>query len=268
MYLKSKLNRIRPVVLALTIYILIVCYTTTAQVEPQTGQHQYKFEGGSIQMDYLLFLPESYNEEPNAEWPLILYFHGSGANFGATQLIRTEGLPKKLEKEKDFPFIVVSPHFANAIGKTVLDMSFAVDRKEEVNLDDISTTLETVIALVDDLTLTNRVDKNRIYATGWSQGAYFAWFIATAFPERFTAIAPVSGTGIVQRACELKTMPIWIFHGALDNNVLFSYAERMINAIEACGGNSIQTTVYPSWGHENRVAKLCSVFLSGTNSVV
>ncbi len=243
----------------LTLFVLSALWglfynqAVAAQEEPLSGQHPYTFKGTQLQLDYLLYLPDSYNEETDAELPLILYMHGSGANSGTVESVRWEGLPKKLQAEKDFPFIAVSPHFFNAIGNPILDMSFAVDRDEKIDLGKISATLETVIALIDDVALTHRVDKTRIYATGWSQGAYAAWFIATAFPERFAAIAPVSGGGITERACELKTLPAWIFHGALDNNVLIKEAEQMIEAIEACGGSSVRLTVYPDWGHSTIV---------------
>jgi len=209
----SERNSFAQPVAAIIISVLctiVVCHNATAQVEPQTGQHSHTFEGTRLQLDYLLFLPEDYNGNLDTEWPLILYFHGAGANSGTVESIRSNGLSKKLEKEENFPFIVVSPHFPTAIGNPVLNMTYAVDRDEEVNLDDISATLETVIALVDHVALTHRVDKTRIYATGLSQGGYATWFIATAYPERFAAIAPVAGSGIVQRACEVKTMPVWI----------------------------------------------------------
>ena len=164
---------------------LLYGQVAVAQEEPLLGQHPYTFRGTRLQLNYLLFLPDSYNEKPDAEWPLILYFHGSGENSGTVESIRSMGLPKKLEKEKDFPFIVVSPHFHSAIGNPILNMTYAVDRDEEINLDEISATLETVIALMDDVALTYRVDRTRIYATGLSQGGYVTWFIATVFPERF-----------------------------------------------------------------------------------
>lgn len=232
---------------------LLFSYATTAQEEPLVGQHPYTFGGTKLELEYLLFLPDSYSEKPDYEWPLILFFHGAGENSGTVESIRSIGLPRKLEGEKDFPFIVVSPHFPSAIGNPILSMTYAVDRDEEVNLDDIGATLETVIELIDHIALTHRVDKARIYATGLSQGGYVTWFIATAFPDRFAAIAPVAGSGIVQRACELKTMPVWIFHGALDTDVLIRYAEKMVDAIEACGGSSIRVTVYPDWGHSSIV---------------
>ena len=233
--------------------VLLFSSAIVAQEEPLVGQHPYPFEGTKLDIDYLLYLPENYNDRSDKEWPLIVYFHGSSENSSPVESIRQMGLPKKLEEDKDFPFIVVSPHFASAIGNPILAMTYAVDRDEFVNLDDIGATLETVIALIDATSLAYRVDKARIYATGISQGGYFAWFIATAFPDRFAAIAPVAGSGIVERACELKTMPIWIFHGALDTNVLIKYAEKMVNAIEACGGSGVQMTVYPDWGHDSRV---------------
>jgi predicted peptidase len=249
------INRVKNVIFcSLTLSLLsgllalTVNTTAIAQVEPLIGQHSYTFEGTKQQLNYLLFLPSGYTKEPGVEWPLILFLHGAAKNSGTVDGVKANGLPAKVAREQDFPFIVVSPHFPSAIANPILDILWVLVRDEKPNMDPISTTMETVIALLDDVISTYTVDKTRIYATGQSQGGYMTWFIATAYTERFAAIAPLAGGGDPDMGCKLKSLPVWIFHGALDPAIPIKEAEQMVNSIEACGGN-VRLTVYPDAVH-------------------
>jgi len=57
---------------------------------------------------YLLFLPKQYGA-PENRWPLILFLHGAGERGDDLELVKTVGLPSILDRQEDFPFIVVSP---------------------------------------------------------------------------------------------------------------------------------------------------------------
>ncbi|MFC1712829.1 dienelactone hydrolase family protein [Candidatus Poribacteria bacterium] len=216
------------------------------------GQHPYTFRGTNLQIDYLLFLPDTYNEKPDVEWPVILYFHGADKSRDTVEGIKSKSLPGKAEAEPDFPFIVVSPHFPTAMVGPIQNINAALKRDEKVNMDSISTILETVIGLLDDVISTYRVDKTRVYATGTSQGGYVTWHMATAYPERLAAVAPMQGGGDPEMGCKLKSLPVWIFHGALDTTVPLREAEEMVKSIEECGG-SPKLTVYPGAGHGSAV---------------
>ena len=54
--------------------------------------------------------------------------------------------------------------------------------------------LAFVTALLDTLENTLCIDRDRIYATGMSNGGMFAHRLGCAMPDRFAAIAPVAGT--------------------------------------------------------------------------
>jgi hypothetical protein len=47
--------------------------------ETARGQHPEEFRGTvtrSVQMKYLLFIPDGYGDDQSRKWPLILYLHG------------------------------------------------------------------------------------------------------------------------------------------------------------------------------------------------
>src|SRR4030066_1336392 len=145
----------------------------TAQSTLQSGQHPQIFEKvitKTLNCQYLLFLPEGY-ENKQQRWPMILFLHGAGERGNDLNLVKKHGLPKIIEQQKDFPFIVVSPQCPQGQWWT-----------EKV---------EVLINLLDEIVNRYNVDTERIYLTGLSMGGYGTWTLAAAYPERFAAIAPI-----------------------------------------------------------------------------
>jgi predicted peptidase len=110
-------------------------------------------------------------------------------------------------------------------------------------------------ALLNEVIATYSVDADRLYLTGLSVGGYGTWHLAAAYPRRFAALAPICGggpwfLGFPERACVLKDVPIWVFHGAKDAVVPLEESEKMINVLTACGGN-VRFTVYPDAEHDS-----------------
>lgn len=181
----------------------------------------------SQQTRFLLFLPQSYGQDAGKKWPLIVFLHGSGERGDDINQVKKHGPPKMLDEQPDFPFIVASPQAA-----ANTDWSSA-----------------SVNALVDELVRQLAVDVNRIYLTGLSRGGHGTWAIAADRPERFAAIAPVCGVSDPAKACALKGVPVWAFHGEDDEVVSLASDARMVDAVRACGG-AVKFTVYPGVGHD------------------
>jgi predicted peptidase len=176
-----------------------------------------------------LFLPEAYGEKKQ-RWPMILFLHGAGERGNDLKKVKKHGPPKIVEKRKDFPFIIVSP---------------------QCPTDDWWTEkVEVLINLLDDIVARYKVDTERIYLTGLSMGGYGTWALASAYPERFAAIAPICGGGKSFMSYRLEDVPVWAFHGAKDRVVPLKESEEMVNAIKARRGNA-KLTVYPDVGHDS-----------------
>lgn len=184
---------------------------------------------------YLLFLPGEYGKDITKRWPLILYLHGSGERGTDLNLLKTQPLPKTLEQQKDFPFIVISPQLIN-------------DGMEW------SPMIRPLIELLKLIQRQYLVDQKRIYLTGVSMGGFGTWEFALRYPDRFAAIVPIAGGYIYQsnmvpaNICDLKELPIWVFHGGLDDRVLPIQSEVLINALKECNGD-IRFTIFPDLGH-------------------
>jgi predicted peptidase len=91
-------------------------------------------------------------------------------------------------------------------------------------------------------------------------GGFGTWEFALRYPQRFAAIVPVAGGYIYQSAalppnlCDLKDLPVWVFHGGKDTNVAPEQGTSLVDALKACHGN-VRLTFYPDANHADTAAK-------------
>jgi len=210
--------------------VLLFLFQVSALFPQTTKQTVKNFEKEitiKLSANYLLYLPEDYNES-DKEFPLVLFLHGSGERGANIEKVKIHGLPKLIQQGKEFPFIVVSPQCP----------------------DNMFWNVELLISLLDDIVQNYRIDKNRIYATGLSMGGHGTWELAIAQPDRFAAIAPVCGWSDPEKACILKDVPIWVYHGAKDMVVPVTASEKMVEKLKSCGAD-VKFTVYPEANHDS-----------------
>jgi predicted peptidase len=219
---------------------IVTCPLYGQDVKPDPNQQVRSFRRPitrTLSADYLLFLPRSYAEAADQQWPLILFLHGAGERGTNVWLVAKHGPPKLVRTKPEFPFIVASPQCP--AGQTWSN--------------------DTVLALLDELLARYRVDPARVYLTGLSMGGYGTWSLALAAPERFAAVVPICGGGDPikvlladpRQAAALKSLPVWAFHGAKDPVVKLIESERMVNALKQSGSREVQLTVYPEAGHDS-----------------
>jgi predicted peptidase len=188
----------------------------------------------SVELSYLLYTPANYENEPNTRYPVILTLHGSGERGNNLDQLRNIGLPKKVQAWPDCPFIVIAPQCPT-------------DQIWVMHLDALDVILNQVIE-------NYRVDTRRMYLSGFSMGGNGTWYMATAFPDRFAAIAPICGRGTSLSAfARLSRTPTWVFHGAKDDVVLISESERMVTALKKVNPE-VRFTVYPDADHDSWTA--------------
>lgn len=188
-------------------------------VEPAHGGH------------YLLYLPDEYDNDLKRRWPVLLYLHAADARGANPNLLEQEGLPYIIRTGMKLPFIVVAP---------LCPLDNWWDSRSE---------LESNNYLLDEIIANYRADDGRIYLTGWSMGGAGAWKMASERPERFAAVAPLSGRAQLKYIPQLRTVPIWAFHGTDDPIVPPLESQKMVNALKAAGGNA-HITLLKDAGHD------------------
>jgi predicted peptidase len=192
---------------------------------PQQEKHFDTLVTIRVKYDYLLFLPRDYSKS-RKHWPLMLFLHGAGESGTNLLKIKKLGPPMLVDSQPDFPFILVSPQSQN----------------KDWNPDALN-------ALLDDVIHNYRVDKDRVYLTGPSMGGTGTWTLASAHPEKFAAIAPISSGGETADIQKLLHLPIWAFQGGQDPTVKPSRIEATVAAFRAAGSD-IKLTIYPDAKHD------------------
>ena len=187
--------------------------------------------GNTVKMNYLLYLPPGY---PGGQsWPLMLFLHGAGERGDDLERVKIHGPPKLIASEgRHFPFVIVSPQCP----------------AEGWWSDDDQ--IERLDALLEDAVGRYDIDRGRLYVTGLSMGGFGTWRLATLYPHRFAAIAPICGGGDPEEAKGLGHLPAWVFHGAKDPVVPLESSEQMVEALKKAGA-PVDFTVYPETGHDS-----------------
>lgn len=189
------------------------------------GQNSFTSEKAGL--DFQLYLPSDYGKDSQREWPMIVYLHGATLRGATLELLeKEEPLPKKLENENDFPFIVVSP-----LG----DGKYEFWAKDEM--------IDPVFTLLEEIQATYSINTNKIYLTGNDMGGNGVWEIGLRYPDYFAALVPVAGYfdypfTVPENICNLKDVPVWAFHGGRDDIIPVEAGQELVDALNACGGNA------------------------------
>ena len=190
--------------------------------------------------NYITYLPTDYAKNPSKKYPLLIFLHGGSARGTDTIDLYSSGPFDQIYRGRSFPFIVVAPQCPKHI-------RWSTENWFE--------------NFYSDLMKKNRIDTNRVYLTGASLGGSGTWYLATKYPDKFTAIAPMSGFTrhmdyISENIENLNNTPIWAFHGESDNVVPVEETDYLINKLSEINnqikytrekgvGHSIHWLVYP-----------------------
>jgi len=199
-------------------------------------------ETGRI-MPYRLYVPENYDGK--TAYPLVLFLHGGGerGSDNEAQLMANQGATiwAKPEEQAKRPTFVLAPQASNT-----WDGGFGLTRNEQNQVD-----LKNVFTPTKDLALAYKVlmeviknykvDNNRIYSTGVSQGGFGTWNLNILYPNLFAAMVPVCGGADPQLASKLVNKPIWAFHAEGDPIIPVNYSRNMVEALKNKGNKVIYT---------------------------
>lgn len=166
--------------------------------------------------NYLLYTPEN----TTANMPLIVYLHGgSGRGDDLDLITNVAGFPQYVNEGiiKDIPAYIVFPQ----VPSSQRGWTGATVRK-------------SVKELIEHICSTYNIDETRISLTGHSMGGTGTWNIALAYPELFSAIAPMSGSieNTTENISKLSNTPVWAVVGSADTIVEPSSSTDFITSLK------------------------------------
>ena len=159
---------------------------------------QYTDNGATI--NYWLYTPENATEN----MPLIVYLHGGSGKGDDLELITSvDGFPQYLRDGKIAPNAYV----------LIPQVSSSFRGWGEIKTE--------IMKLITFVTNECKTDENRISLTGHSMGGTGVWMFALAYPNAFSAVAPLSGSVTLTDANvqKLKNVPVWAMVGTDDTIV-------------------------------------------------
>jgi poly(3-hydroxybutyrate) depolymerase len=146
--------------------------------------------------------------------------------------------------------------------KIILCYPAAINTQSQLNNRDWDVTsdrdLVFILALLDTAVKKFNIDKNRVYATGHSMGAYMSNYLACTYPEKFAAIAPVAGCNLTiknltspqyDRTNCKKTRPVSVLHmhGTSDAGISYDNGLRSVQSwvtLDGCPSTAQVTQKY------------------------
>jgi poly(3-hydroxybutyrate) depolymerase len=162
--------------------------------------------------------------------PVVFFIHGANGS-GAAFESETKG-NTTADREK---FIAVYPSASsNGSGGTWDDMSG-------------TTNFPFFFAILDTLDARYKIDRNRIYMTGFSQGGMISYAAACFYSDKFAAVAPVSGHS--NSTCALKRpVPLFMTFGTNDIGPTSSFVADLTlwNKWNKCPSTATVTHPYPA----------------------
>lgn len=171
-----------------------------------SGDPRRSITVGGMKREYIVHLPQGY--DGRSPLPLVINFHGGGGR--AEDQVALTNMNATADKDG---FMVVYPEGSGRFQRFLtFDAGVCCGFARDNKVDDVRFTS----AMIDDLESAYRIDANRIYATGHSNGAMMAHRLGCALSDRIAAIAPVSGPLGIDSCTPDRPVPVLHFHGTAD----------------------------------------------------
>lgn len=177
------------------------------------GTYRFQFTHNGLTRQYLVHVPVN---AIGHSAPMLLALHGGGGDMDYQA--EHYGL---IEKSDEAGFIAVFPNGSSRFRSGVFatwNAGACCGQAVERKVDDVGF-LKAVVARVSSQIA---VDRNRIYATGMSNGAMMSYRLACEASDLIRAIAPVAGTDNTTMCKASRPVPVIHFHARDDSHVLFN----------------------------------------------
>ncbi|MGC4035708.1 MAG: dienelactone hydrolase family protein [Chitinophagaceae bacterium] len=235
-------------------FLMLLTGIHFAQAQDFSAYKKEFFIQAADTLRYRILYPENYKKEKS--YPLVVFLHGAGerGNDNEAQLSHGGDLFLKDSLRKQFPAIVVFPQCPSDSLWTKAPPKLDTTKAYNLALDTAALTVpERLVKLLMDSLIQNKIaDKKRIYIGGLSLGGFGTYSLVIHFPNYFAAAFPICGEANVPLYVkQAAKVPIWIFHGALDNVISPQPDRDLIKALHDAGKKNAKYTEYPDAQHNS-----------------
>ncbi len=198
------------------------------------GYKSYIFRG----MAFRLKFPKTYQQGVNdgKKYPCFVFLHGLGEwadiHDDELQLVHGGQTHAQHVDNGDFDGYLVYPQSSSGW----------------LNNYDV-----TVLALLDSLTQSYKMDPDRVIIAGLSSGGQATWDYLNRHPERWAACTPISAINSASPnsldwVANVLSIPVWLANGGKDKAPYPTSITDIVNEYESLGGD-IKQSFFPNQGH-------------------
>jgi polyhydroxybutyrate depolymerase len=187
------------------------------RIRERIGDYNFSLVHSGLTRKYNVHLPQNYDK--SVPLPVVIYIHGGG---GSMKAANQDGIDKASDK---FGFILVTPAGTGLIPNKLLtwnsgkwDTDECCGQAYKNNVDDVG----FLSRMIDELGEKFNIDKNRIFATGISNGAMMSYRLACELSDKIAAVAVVAPPAVPERCIPLRPIAVMQINGTADSAVPIS----------------------------------------------
>jgi polyhydroxybutyrate depolymerase len=226
---------------ALLAFVALVWLEPAVPAVPAAELQPRSWQIDGVTREALVSIPA--DAAPAAGWPVVFAFHGHGGTMR--------------QASRSFPIHLVWPDAIVIYPQGLPTPSPLVDREgrwpgwQAMAGAQGDRDLKFFDVMLADLRAEMRIDDNRIYATGHSNGGLFTYLLWAERGDHFAAFAP-SAALLARGFQKFRPKPVLHLGSPEDSLVKFAWQERMIDFVlrlNGCGSRQPEATgftLYPS----------------------
>jgi polyhydroxybutyrate depolymerase len=181
------------------------------------GDYTYTIEHDGLKRSYLVHVPPGY--DASKPTPLLVSLHGGGASMSYQASEENYG---QISKSDRSGFIVAFPNGYSRQGPSgklaTWNAGTCCGPARDKNIDDVG----FIRQMLDNLHKQLNIDRQKIFATGMSNGGLMAHRLACEMSETFKAIAPVAGTDNTKSCNPKNPVSVMQIHAKNDDHLPFN----------------------------------------------
>ncbi len=200
---------------ALLLFIFPYCSHAAEQPINGPGDYEFTLTHGGRERAFLIHVPPGY--DPARAAPLVIALHGGG---GSMHYMARDSLYELVSKSDSAGFIAVFPNGYSRFrgGKfATWNAGACCGDARDKNIDDVG----FIKSMVGFLHTRLHIDRDRVFATGMSNGGMMAYRLACELPDIFAAVAPVAGTDNTTACPAGRPVSVLHIHARNDTHVLY-----------------------------------------------
>lgn len=205
----------------------------------QPGDYVFVIVHDGLKRFYRVHVPKNY--QANKPAPLLLVFHGGGGNMHLqASNIRYE----QISSSEKHAYVVVFPNgyskFESGKFATWAAGACCADARDK-NIDDVG----FVKKIIQNVSQQLNIDKQRIFASGMSNGGMMTYRLACEMSDTFKAIAAVAGTDNTIQCAPHSPIAILHIHAKNDDRVLYmgGAGKKFRDEAKVTAFNSVPATI-------------------------